>query len=189
MARGRLAWALSLPLVVAGWITAHCVAHRAVPSEENMALHGYLAYVEIFALAGATLVLLGLAGAACEAVRGGPRRTPPVWLFAVLPPLGFGVQEHVEHLVATWTLPNLALDPTFLVGLLLQLPFALGAYFVARALVALGAAIGRALLGGTAPRLAPPPFCPAPAPAVALARISALALGYGERGPPAGALA
>jgi hypothetical protein len=93
------------------------------------------------------------------------------------------VQELVEHGVHAGGSPlGAALEPTFLVGLLLQLPFALAALLVARALLALGGAIRR-LLGAT-PRLALPGLAPAPVGIPELPRIAALALGYGERGPP-----
>jgi hypothetical protein len=78
---------------------------------------------------------------------------------------------------------TLAAEPVFLLGLLLQIPFAAAAYLVARALVTVAVTLIRAL--GRAPaRLAPTPprFRVTPEPALALA--NPVALGHGQRAPP-----
>jgi hypothetical protein len=83
---------------------------------------------------------------------------------------------------------DLLLEPTFLVGLALQLPFALAALLVAHSLTLLGFGIGRALTRLlTFPRQVPRlPSSPLLLPAsVALAPLSVLALGHGPRAPPA----
>ena len=58
-------------------------------------------------------------------------------MFAVLPIVGFVVQEHLEHLVASRELEvTFFLSPPFLIGVALQLPFALAALLVARLILA-----------------------------------------------------
>ena len=66
----------------------------------------------------------------------------PSWLLGVLPLVGFAVQEHLERLLHDGPLWATALEPVFLLGLLLQLPFALGAALLARALARLADVIG-----------------------------------------------
>jgi hypothetical protein len=107
------------------------------------------------------------------------------WLFFVLPPLAFAAQELAERLLSAEAFPfQAALEPRFLVGLLLQLPFGLLALLVARALLRVVERIARALAPRPTPRLAPSaPW--RPRQIVDLPRIPALALGHAERGPPA----
>jgi hypothetical protein len=86
--------------------------------------------------------------------------------FALLAPAAFVVQEHLETLLHTGAAPfGTALQPTFLPGLLLQIPFALAGYAIARALVRLADGV-RALIGrrqrtahgGTKPAQAQPGY-------------------------------
>jgi hypothetical protein len=78
----------------------------------------------------------------------------PAWLFAVVPPLAFGVQEHLERALQGEPTAGAALEPTFVLGLVLQVPFALLAYLLARLL--LGAVALAARLVAATPRLARP---------------------------------
>jgi hypothetical protein len=102
-----------------------------------------------------------------------------------LPPLAFVFQEVLERSVHTGTLFWQAVEaPTFLPGLLLQLPFALAAYLVARLLLRVAERAGRAF------RAAPPRVAfttlrrlEAAAPP-ALRRPSPLASRLAQRGPP-----
>jgi hypothetical protein len=79
-----------------------------------------------------------------------------------------------------------ALQPTFLVGLALQLPFAFAAVLLAHAVLALGHALGRRFSELHAPR----PVLGAVAPLLSapvlpdLSRPPVLATGHGERAPP-----
>jgi hypothetical protein len=76
--------------------------------------------------------------------RTGERRShrPPHLLFALLPVLLFAVQEHVEHWAGHGNVDwLLALQPAFVAGVLLQLPFAALAYVVGRSLLDLASAI------------------------------------------------
>jgi hypothetical protein len=106
------------------------------------------------------------------------------WLFFVLPPLAFALQEFAERLLRAEAFPfQAALEPRFLLGLLLQLPFGLLALLVARALLRVVERLVRALARTRAPRL--PTTLPwSPRQACALPRIPALALGHSQRGPP-----
>ena len=124
MARRLLAWALVTPLAAAGVLAAHAVAYRLTGAEAR-SLHAYLDHAPQVV---AVLASLGLVGLAVQQ----RSRRPPVLAFAVLAPVGFACQEHVERLVHTGDLPWLLTTPTFLVGLLLQLPVALLCAWVAR---------------------------------------------------------
>jgi hypothetical protein len=106
------------------------------------------------------------------------------WLFFVLPPLAFAAQELAERLLHAEALPfQSALEPRFLLGLLLQLPFGLLALLVARALLRVVERIANGL--ARRPRLRLAASAPSrPRQSVELPRIPSLALGYAERGPP-----
>jgi hypothetical protein len=86
-----------------------------------------------FLLSASAILALILAVRVIQTRRG--LRSSP-WPFAVLVPLGFLFHHHFEHLVgnpaATLGAP---LGPELLLGLVLQLPFALLAYIVATALL------------------------------------------------------
>jgi hypothetical protein len=119
-----LAWFLVTPLAAAGVLAAHALAYRLTGAEAG-ALHAYLDHApQVLAV----LASLGLVGLAVQE-RGG---RPPVYAFAFLAPIGFACQEHFERLVHTGDLPWLVTTPTFLVGLLLQVPVALLCMWVAR---------------------------------------------------------
>jgi hypothetical protein len=152
--------------------------------------HGYLGYAPALALWGSALLVAGLLLCVGEGLRGRRPSPPPVRLFVLLPPVGFALQEHLERLLGTGGIPHdLVLEPTFLVGLALQLPFAIAALLLAHALNALGFGIGRALARTLAFRRpvsgAPPSVLRLPASAT-LVTHSVLALGHGPRAPPAG---
>jgi hypothetical protein len=164
-----LAWAITLPLAAAGVLCAHSVAYAAL-GEPLGGAHAYLEHAPQFL---AVLVSVALAALVFE-TRGATR---PVWPFAAFALAAFAAQEHAERLVHTGDLPWLATRPVFLLGLALQLPFALAAWLAARSLLRVRAA--------PRPR---PPGLPAlgfslqsaePLPAAAPARVRPAA-----RGPP-----
>jgi hypothetical protein len=181
MAGRRPLWLLSLPLAVGGWLAAHCLAYTLVAPHDH---HGGLIAVPIL-IACAITVLLAVA------IHDGLRRAAPAhmpaWPVALVPPLGFAVQEHLERLIEMNELPlATALQPVFLVGMALQLPVALVVLTLARGVLAIGYALGRELGVARAPR---PRSCsaapPLPAPsAPELIRPSVLATGHGGRAPP-----
>jgi hypothetical protein len=195
MVSRRVTWVVSLPLAVASWLGAHCLAYWLVApaAEHHMGLHAeqghaYLGYGPAVGLLGIALVLAGVVLCVGEGLRGRRAGRPPVLLFVLLPPVGFAIQEHLERWIASGQLPyDVVAEPTFLVGLSLQLPFALAALVLACALHAFGIGIGGALAGWLAfrwpVRCAPALLRPLPSPAILVAP-SPLALGHGQRAPP-----
>jgi hypothetical protein len=192
-------WLLSLPLVVASWLGAHCFAYWLVSPgwERHMGLHAehghsYLGYTPALVIWGFALVLAGLILCVGEGLRGRRPSQPPLRLFALLPPAGFAVQEHVERLVGTGGVPHdLVTEPTFLVGLAMQLPFALVGLLLAYALCALGFGFGRSAARAIAihrPVSVTPPRLLGCRATATLIPPSVLAPGHGPRAPPAARL-
>jgi hypothetical protein len=151
--------------------------------------HAWLGYTPALVIWGLTFVLAGLVLCVAEGLRGRLPSRAPIRLFALLPPIGFTVQEHAERLLGSGAVPyDLVLEPTFLTGLALQLPFSLAALLLTRALYAIGFGLGRVLAGKAALRrplrYASPALVGLPASAT-LVSPSVLALGHGQRAPPA----
>ncbi len=181
-----LPWLLALPLLAAGSLFAHSLAYALVEpgAAERARLlrstgHGYLAVAPILLGGCAALVLAAIAAYALRGRRG--RVSPaPAWPLALVPLAGFALQEQLERLMSGAPLD--ALEPTFLVGVALQLPFALAAVLLARRLARAAESVGRALA------LAPPRLRPrgarARAPRGVLAARPVLAFAQPKRGPP-----
>ena len=192
MHRGRLAWLSCLSLMAVGGFLAHSLAYRLVVPTGDTAgrvheiAHAQPAHWRTCLSICVTLAVVVLAASIARRAKGGGPLRPPLLVFALLPPLGFVVQEHLERLLHTGAFPDAAaLEPTFLVGLLLQLPFALAAYLAARALFAAAAALARTLGAQNRPRLASLAAWRRPASEPARPCISTFALGGGQRAPPA----
>lgn len=137
------AWLAVSPVVGAGVLAAHVLAYRLTGASGG-ALHSYLDHAPQVLLLAA-IVALALAGL------GSRLPSPAAWTFPAAALATFVVQEHVERLVHTGELPVLITSPAFLVGLLLQVPVALGAWALARAL--LRAVEEHAPRGSALPRL------------------------------------
>ncbi len=121
-------WLAVSPILFAGVLTGHALAYR-LTGVSTGSMHAYLDHApQVLLVAGIAGVLL--AGLTARTPR--PSARP----FAVAALAIFAVQEHVERLAHTGELPWLLASPPFLVGLLLQLPFALAAWALARALLA-----------------------------------------------------
>jgi hypothetical protein len=192
--RSLTAWLLAVPLMVVGTQVAHVVAYRLVYPSAHVRVgellatgHGYMgypAYVPVLLGLGlaAELVWLG----SVIAAPGRQRRAVAPWLFALLPLLGFTLQELLERWLSGAGFPWwMVLQPTFRVGLALQIPFAIAAYLIAR-LAARGAErAGRALRPAATRVVAVRAAFVAVVVEVLLARRGALAGGYAGRGPPA----
>ena len=188
MRRGA-AWGLALPLALVGSQAAHAFAYSLVyPQADTRALtlfatgHAYLGWLPVvFAGAGAAAAV-SLAVTALDAARGRRARHAPAWAFGLVPPAGFVLQELLELSLHTGTFGWRAiLAPTFLPGLLLQLPFGLAAYVAARLLLRAAEHVGRAF----APSLRAPEHVElvlAPAPPMLLVRI--VAASRNSRAPP-----
>jgi hypothetical protein len=166
MRRSGAPWLVSIPFMAAGCLAAHALAYHLIsPPKER---HGYLAYAPLFIGLLGAIALVGV-------VRRGRTASPLV--FASLPPLAFTVQEHAERLQLLVT------EPAFLVGLLLQLPFALAAFVAARAFIGLADLVLDVL--SSPPRRLRAPVCLPPAAVVRVPRLSPLARSRSSRAPPA----
>jgi hypothetical protein len=159
-------WLVSIPFMAAGCLAAHSLAYHLVSAREER--HGYLAFAPLFIGLLAALAVVG-------AVRRGRIRSPLA--FAALPPLAFVVQEHAERLELVVT------EPAFLVGLALQLPFALAALVAARAFLGLADLVVDALT--VRPPARRPPVLAAPAAAPDSPRPWLLTGSRSSRAPPA----
>ncbi len=158
MSRRNVVWLLTLPLAVVGSQVAHSLAYRLasgddVSHELASTGHAYLDHAPLALGVCAALVVLALARELVGVVRGHARVTGPSALtFAVLAPAIFVGQEHFERLAHQGALPtSLLVEKTFLLGLALQLPFALAAYGLARLLLRATRAVARLL---ASPRIA-----------------------------------
>jgi hypothetical protein len=194
VSRRSVLWLLTLPLAVVGSQLAHALAYRLVTSSEAERAHelaatghAYLAYASAALAVCSVLVVAALAGELRHLLteRGGRASRPSALSFALLAPAIFICQEHVERLLHDGVFPwDAVVQPSFVVGLLLQLPFALAAYLLARLFLRAVHSLGRMLV-------APPRWrrlgSPRPRPGIRLSvpRVPVLALGYGSRGPPA----
>lgn len=172
-----LPWLLSLPLMAAGCLGAHSLAYRLVGSDEPEVSHSYLTLAPLVLAIG---VALGAVGAARSALERRTQGGAPAYLFALLPPLGFTLQEFLEHAFIAGALP---LEPAFGVGLLLQLPFALCALLVARSLLRVAETAGELLRRVISTRRRPPVLLRPPLIDVR-PRIGALASAQAGRAPP-----
>jgi hypothetical protein len=191
--RRRLPWLVALPLMAAGSLTAHSLTYlvasarsaESVPELPERTSSGDAGYLVLLLgmLAATTLVAAAarlLLGRRCD--RGGE---PSPWLFFALPPLAFVLQEFSERLLHAEAFPfKAALEPRFLIGLLLQLPFGLIALLLARALLRVIDRIVYLIARPTTARSAAVASW-SPRPTLDLPRIPAFALGHQQRGPPA----
>ena len=190
MSRRALAWLSAFPLLVLGTLAAHGAAYRLVepdPAERAAALagsgHAYLDQAAFVLAAVVALLLAALAARFVHGFRGRRSAATPGWALAIVPVLGFVFQEHLERILSGSGLSP-GLEPAFLVGLALQLPFALAALLIARALGDAAEALGRALAPDESPRISRWPAAVA-VPARALPPHSRPAgRGCSQRGPP-----
>lgn len=90
--------------------------------------------------------LLGIGWSVARVVRRRPHAPVPPWAFALLPLVGYTLQEFLERWLVGSSFPWwFVLQPTYRVGLLLQLPFALVVYLAARLLLRTVERIGKAI--------------------------------------------
>lgn len=191
MRRTWTRWLLALPFMAGGSLAAHVAAYRlALPDAHDRARglqlsgHSYLEHLPLFAALVSAPALIALSVAAFSATHG-RARPMSAWPFALLPPLSFVLQEHLERFMHSGAFPwGTGLERTFLLGLLLQIPFSVIAFVLTGALLAGAQALHRALRRRP-PRVPERRRRPAfGRPQVCLPRIAALALGHAERGPP-----
>ena len=148
-----LAWLLVLPLVAGGSQLAHWLGYAAATSDGTARAdalastgHGYLAALPVLAAISTGLIVAVLLLVTFDGLRGRSQLRLQRWPFAVMPFIGFVVQELVERGVAgdPVSLATLLEQPVLL-GLLLQIPFAFAAFVVGFALTRVADRIGRAL--------------------------------------------
>lgn len=191
--RRSLAWLVAVPLMLAGSQVAHALAYRIVYPEASLRLrdliatgHGYMAMLPLVLGVAASVVGLSLAASAVDAARGRSARPLPPWAFALLPVAGFAFQEYIERWLAWGFMPwYAAAQPTFLIGIALQVPFGALAYLAARLLLRTAKRLGRRLARVSPPRprlVLSPLLVPAAQPLPPLA--SLLSRRLGRRGPP-----
>jgi hypothetical protein len=146
----RLAWLVTVPIAAIGSESAHAITNAllgAPDGDHGELLTGRTAdLVPLLASLALAAVALGLA--AGPAGRWTGRRAAVARLpFALLAPGLFVLQEHAETALyaGAGAAAGTVFEPTFLPGLVLQIPFAILGYAVARALVRLADGI-RALV-------------------------------------------
>jgi hypothetical protein len=143
MSRRNVVWLITLPLAIVGSQVAHAAGYRLATGEGELAHalassgHGYLAYAPLALGVGAAFVVLALVRELVGALGGDERASrPSALVFSVLAPAIFVAQEHFERLAHGGVFPaSLLVEKTFLIGLALQVPFALVAYALARVLL------------------------------------------------------
>jgi hypothetical protein len=188
MERSRLAWFLCLPIAAIGGLTAHLVAYSLLsPAVHSPGGHAHAAAAHVSGGAHlraclficVALLLLSTVACVVRASVRGRALSVPVWLFALLPPGAFLLQDSLEAL----SLPIGLTEPGFLVGLLVQLPFAAAAYLLARAVLS---AVRRFVRRSAParPRLTPFFLTWLPVAAREPWNPSVLSLGHGQRAPP-----
>jgi hypothetical protein len=191
--RRSLAWMIAVPLTLAGSQVAHVIAYRWVYPSSQIRMHALLStghgYMDrlplLFAIAGA-VVLSSLVVAVADAARGRRARALPAWAFALLPLAAFTLQEILERSFHTGTFFWQAVEtPTFVPGLLLQLPFAAVAYVIARLLLRTATAVARVIAKRRSALRRPPASGPVRQPlTVLLPRVAPLATAAAGRAPP-----
>jgi hypothetical protein len=176
--RQRALLSLSLPVAVVGCLGGHAAGYALVgTSQEDARIHGYLGFAPQFLAVCAVFIAVSLA----LRVSGRLAGRPAAWPFGLLPPFAFLAQELLERLVAG--LPaHSVFAPTVYAGLAAQLPIAMAAFFVARALLRVADAATRSL-ATRAPALIAPA---APLAAVGTPLLASKPLAFGRlaRPPP-----
>lgn len=186
------AWIVALPVMVAGTEIAHALAYRIVYPEAGVRWrvlaasgHGYMARAPLVLGLGFALVAVGLVSLLVDAARRRPTTEIAPWAFALLPLLSFTAQEFLERWAALGSVPWWMVEqPTFRVGLLLQLPFAALAFLVARLLLRTARSAVAAFAAAPRVVLVAPAASALRPVAAATVRRRVPALGFGVRGPP-----
>lgn len=188
MPRRLRAIALMIPLVALGSLSAHQLAYLVVEpgSEQRSAAlaatgHAYLldAWLTLMVALAVCLTLELVLG-----FRSGPAaRTVPFWPFALLAPAGFLAQEHMERAFSGADPANTLADRAVLLGLGLQVPFALLSCWLARAVLRSAARLG-AVSPSRHPQTHPWPLLPRPIDVDLTTPRGTLALHLGARAPP-----
>lgn len=178
--RRRVVVPVLLALSGLGWAAAHAVAHRLAmpePSAPAAGLEDYLSYLTTsFALCLALALPLAAGAAAGRRWRGASLRS--LWLFGLVPLLGFA-----GHSAAEPTSGAAEVASVLLIGLLIQISFALSAVALARRVLSLVEGLVHAL-AAPVPRHAPRPSTTVRRLRTALAPVFTLGFVHTGRGPP-----
>ncbi len=156
--RRALAYVITAPLVLLGVFMAHQASYIAVAGHDEASRllaqtgHGYLDHAPTGLIVLAGTLVVAIAFDALRAVYSGEAGIDlALWPFAAAGPAAFFVQEHLERYLADGGIPwAAALEPTFILGLLLQAPAAVLTYGIARRLMH----SARRLAGAASRRLA-----------------------------------
>jgi hypothetical protein len=134
-------WLVTVPIVFVGIEGGHALANATfgAPQETKELFASQSSGSGLVPLLGLIAFVLVMLGLACRSSFKCwfPGRARSVALpFALLPPVSFALLELVEAAVSHGTVPwSEAVRPTFLFGLVLQLPIALAGYALARLLL------------------------------------------------------
>ena len=190
MSRRAAAWLLSLPLMLGGTEVAHWLVYRLVYPDPAMRAqvlastgHGYMSEAPIAAGIAGALILAAFWRRMCARGPESPSSSLRLGTFIALPPLAFALQECVETMAVGHSPFSAVYAPTFLPGLLVQLPFVVLAYLAARALLR-GADHLNRVLGSSRPDGSPDPNARTWSAIVAAPARLRWWCGLGERAPP-----
>ncbi|HWB23244.1 MAG TPA: hypothetical protein VG652_10180 [Gaiellaceae bacterium] len=192
MSQQARAWLLAVPLMLAGVESGHWLAYRiAYPDAYLRAQalagsgHGYLDRAPLLVAIALTIGLCAVGARVVRRADGAPGSAQVSLLpFVLLSPVAFALQELTERLLAGMWPFTAVLAPTFMPGLLFQLPFACAAFVIARWLLRTADRL-HVLLFGAGTRRLPPAARALTRPSVRdLPRTVSLVAARRERGPP-----
>jgi hypothetical protein len=147
--RRRPPWLLGLPLMIAGSLTAHVVGRllSSVDTLEQAEVHEStpLRLLPIVAAFTSFALVVAAAWSWSRAVQRPWRGVSAIW-FLITPPVAYAAGEWAERLLhGTGPALHEAHDLNIVLGLVLQVPFALLAYVAARTLLAVARRVVSAL--------------------------------------------
>jgi hypothetical protein len=183
---------LCVPQIAAGSLIAHALAYRVLlPEPETRAAawvrtgHGYLHATPLWLTLSVALGLTSAVAWTLRASAGRAGRRLSTTSLALLPFVLFTAQELAEQFGTGLAVVDRLLEPTFLLGLVLQAPIALAAFVLARVIVRVAEGIRQLIVRASRPRRARRgrSFRPAPAP-IDLPLLPVLALRRAGRAPP-----
>lgn len=166
-----------------GWAAAHAVAHHTVMAGGSMPASGPSAYLGYLPTSLALCFALALPLAAGTVLGRRWKRTSArsLWLFGLVPVLGFVGHALVQPVGGTG--PATSLVPVVLVGLAVQIPFALAAVGLARRVLWLAESVAHMLIRPSEAR-SPRPAERYPRPRASRVPRLRLDPAHGQRGPP-----
>jgi hypothetical protein len=103
---GRLSLVLTAPLLVLSLLVGHSLGYRWAVADPHARAHlleesghGYFSYAPLVIAVGFTLIAAALAARIRAAARGDRMGGSPPWVFGLLLPIAFVVQEFAERLL------------------------------------------------------------------------------------------